>query len=250
MDILIALFFALVFAYLVVEPNHYINIIIEYINYFIVLIGLIVISIPIINQCWKIRNKQILKEKILDYLKSESEEDVSFKLFPDSDIQLKREILVKYDELYIEPNCKRFSNTEINDLVKYLMDSFLQPDKSKEKYLLLGDRGNGKTIILRKVLSKMGTAFKEGSSNVIPLFIEFSEVDFKNESLSQNLYQTLNKRRGLKISYEEFKQLENEYRFVFLLAGLDELSANVDSDFVNRFSDSHLFNHACISSCR
>ena len=148
---------------------------------------------------------------------------------------------VKKDlDLYVDLNGSRYlfdpskESVSLNKITKEFLDG------DQKVFLLLGDSGGGKTSFLRYVENEL---WKRWPSNKrIPLFISLPTLKLPfNEAISEALYE-----KGFTAA--EQKDLKNQYSFIFLLDGYDELKQKKNLFIGNKLNEWE--NSKTIITCR
>lgn len=132
------------------------------------------------------------------------------------------------------------------DVVEYLIEAVCQG----QRVLLLGEPGQGKTTVLKRVFTLMVDRFLRGhrTSEPIPLYIALREIaNFSGDALD-TLWAAL--KEDVPLSFEQFASLARQNRFVFLLDGFDEIRGALTQRAINERASSKVFTYPAILSCR
>ncbi|WP_158304574.1 NACHT domain-containing protein [Thermococcus barophilus] len=132
------------------------------------------------------------------------------------------------DEVFVDLPWKFLNKKEIrhDSLVLVIIDGMTMKNKS---YLVLSNPGQGKSILLKKIFSKVKDQYKK-NREFIPLFIEirkissFFEKHNNGKSFKTLLWKYLTEEEIPKfpLSYKEFENRINKGKIIFILDGLDE----------------------------
>lgn len=198
--------------------------------------------------------KKDMKTNILEFLNLQAKNALGVKLPTSDDVcnLLVRDI-VNNDKIYLEPEIKNCPyNPRDLSLVEYLVNNFFQPViQDNKNFLLLGEPGSGKTIILKRMFFILKSKFENENSDLVPIYLPFeTDLNILEGDISQNLYDFLTNHHSLDLSYEEFHSLEEENKIILLIDGLDEVSGKLDTNLVNKITRSSLFLYPCVLSCR
>ncbi len=87
--------------------------------------------------------------------------------------------IIEHGNLFIPPPWKLLhGSTASQNLTDYLMESLRQ----KQRILLLGDAGQGKTTILKLVFTRLADCFLEDPSSPLPIYVPLREHASFSES--------------------------------------------------------------------
>lgn len=189
-------------------------------------------------------------EIISTYLQKERE-DVFGTIAPGS-IKLLIGDIIGSDKLFISPPWANYlGSVRSEELIEYLV-SFLYSGKS---ILLLGQPGQGKTTILKRVFTIMVDRFLQKYNDIIPIYIPLREIAYSADRANGTLlwvWQHLHKKSSnqLPLTYDQFTSLLQKKRIVFLYDGLDEMAMELSQRSINECVNSEVFNLPSILSCR
>jgi len=199
--------------------------------------------------------KDCLKEKIKSWLRSEKEKILNEQIPGSRDITT-REIICD-DKLFIPIPWSRIPQKEEKnkkDLVTQIIDTVLI---NKENLVLLGNPGQGKTTILKKVFIKLIDKYISDKINEIPIYISFHDLP---EIQKYNKNNTLFFQYFLKSRYYELhfsddnakllSLLSSKKDIIYLLDGLDEITTELDQTVINKRLTDNIFNYFSILTCR
>lgn len=147
--------------------------------------------------------------------------------------------------LFIPPPWRNlYSTTSPKELVEYLTTTLL----ANQRVLLLGDAGQGKTIVLKQVFSIMVNHFLENSKHPFPLYIPLREFTYSTGDALDSLWAYL--RHRFPLSFEDFTYLVQNNQVAFLYDGFDEIKGELTQHSINDRASSNMFSHPSILSCR
>ncbi len=168
----------------------------------------------------------------------------------------KEEIFQRYIELS--------ANTKRNDvqIIEYLLKRIHEEKKNiqltdqegKALYTIFGDFGTGKTTVIKQLCYEMSKMYLAGESNKKPLYIELKDF-YNHKDIISFIHNAFRKQyRGIEVLPEAVMKEITEGKFLLLLDGFDEMSAqiSVESRFENLNKLSYLLNSKsiCILTCR
>jgi len=190
------------------------------------------------------------RQELATYLQREKEEIFSA-FTPGSTTLLVRDI-VGNDKLFIPlPWANYLGAVRSEDLIEYLIEAL----SKGERVLLLGEPGQGKTTVLKRVFTIMVDRFLRGSSEVIPIFIPLRDVTFRAEKDGATLswlgeYLCNKSWNPFPTSLEQFVSLVHKGQVIFLFDGFDEMTGELSQHRINERAASDVFYHPGILSCR
>lgn len=155
--------------------------------------------------------------------------------------------IVGKDGLFIRPAWKiSDGHTPSTDLVAHLIDILT----TGQRVLVLGEAGQGKTILLKQVFTLMVDRFlnEPHQTTPIPLYIPLREFP----SLTGNIFELLwsYMSEGFPLPFEGFTSLVRSNQIVFLLDGFDEVRGELTQRSINERASSKLFTLSTILTCR
>lgn len=131
-------------------------------------------------------------------------------------------------------------------VVEYLIEAVCQG----QRILLLGEAGQGKTTVLKRVFMLMVDRFLRGhgKSEPIPLYIALREIaNFTGDALD-TLWAAV--KEDFLLSFEQFASLARKNRFVFLFDGFDEIRGELTQRTINERASGKVFAYPAVLSCR
>jgi predicted NACHT family NTPase len=140
-----------------------------------------------------------------------------------------------------------YGDNQSEDLVGFLIDSLSQDNR----VLLLGEAGQGKTTILKRVFTIMVNRFMtnhRGHKLSIPVYIPLREFTFSGTDEVQLLWAHL--RKNFPLAFEDFAFLTRNNQITFLFDGFDEIKGDQTQTLINENAASGIFSHSAILSCR
>lgn len=199
--------------------------------------------------------KDCLKEKIDSWLCSEREKILNEQIPGSSDITT-REIICD-DKLFIPIPWSRIPQKEEKnnkDLVAQIVDTVLP---NKENLVLLGNPGQGKTTILKKVFIKLIEKYINDEINEIPIYISFHDLPEIQEYNENNIlfFHKFLKSRYCDLPFSDdngksLSLLSSKKGIIYLLDGLDEITTELDQNKINKSLTNNIFNYFSILTCR
>jgi len=138
----------------------------------------------------------------------------------------------------------------------YSMDILLGMVEKKEKILLLGDAGQGKTIALTWLYKKLVDRFIENKSDRIPLLIPLLEMRLlERESFEEeDLFNFLKGRSRLEnpfpFTLSRFHTLLVKEKIILLLDSFEEIPGDLNQDSIISRSNHFIFHSSSVLSCR
>lgn len=183
------------------------------------------------------------RRELAAYLEQERE-DILEALIPGStDLRVKD--IVKGSNLFIPPPWKDlYSTNQSTMLVAYLIEAI----SKGQRILLLGEPGQGKTTVLKRVFTIMVDHFLEKSANVFPIYIPLREFTFSEGDEIDLLWTHLHSRFPLPL--EDFTYLLCNDELFFLFDGFDEIKGELTQHSINARASTNIFSHPAILSCR
>ncbi len=196
--------------------------------------------------------KDCLKGNVKLWLCREREKILNEQIPGSSDITT-REIICD-DKLFIPIPWSRIPQKEEKnnkDLVAQIIDTVLP---NKENLVLLGNPGQGKTTILKKVFIKLIDKYISDKINRIPVYISFHDLPELGK-YGVNDIRFFQKFFDLRdydfpFSYNNIKSLSSNKDIIYLLDGLDEITTELNQTSINKNLKSIIFNYFSILTCR
>lgn len=136
--------------------------------------------------------------------------------------------------------------TPSTNLVRYLIDML----SAGKRILLLGDAGQGKTTVLKRVFNLLANRFLNGPKQTypIPLYIPLREFSSLAGSATEILWSHL--QDELPLSFDDFVSLMRKREFVFLFDGFDEIRGELTQQSINERAASKIFALPSVLTCR
>lgn len=198
--------------------------------------------------------KNISKEKVILYLKLERKKILN-EITPGSNEIKTREIICD-NQLFIPiPWSYLYKKKENDDkdLITRMIDiiSF-----NKGNLLLLGEPGQGKTTILKKVFIELISKYIDDKTDKfpIPIYISFHDLSKSREPDKNDIYilwEVLYRRNSaLPFNYDVFELLSQNNDVIYLLDGLDEMTSELNQTSINENLKSSIFDYSSILTCR
>jgi len=154
--------------------------------------------------------------------------------------------VVGSDELFIHLPWANYQGTvRSEELVEYLIQVLSQA----KQILLIGEPGQGKTTILKRIFTIMADRSLQGSSNVLPLYIPLRDVSYPADESGVWKY-LCNKRNPFPLTYKRFISLLRKNYIFFLFDGFDEIAMELSQRSINERTSSEIFSHLSLLSCR
>jgi len=153
--------------------------------------------------------------------------------------------IIEHGSLFIPPPWKLLhGSTASQDLADYLMESLRQ----KQRILLLGDAGQGKTTILKLVFTRLADCFLEDPSSPLPIYVPLREHSSFSEGALDILWMHVGEEFPL--PYEEFASLVRNKQIAFLFDGFDEMRGEITQHSINERAACKIFRYPSVLSCR
>ncbi|MGB9940257.1 NACHT domain-containing protein [Methanosarcina sp.] len=136
-------------------------------------------------------------------------------------------------------------------LVEYLVSAL----SLGKKILLLGDPGQGKTTIFKRVFAVMVDSFVWESSNIMPVYIPLRDFAYSADNNGRTLlklWEHLHTKPSnpLPLTYDQFTSRREKNCIVFLFDGLDEMVMEISQCSINESVHSDIFDLPSVLSCR
>jgi hypothetical protein len=119
---------------------------------------------------------------------------------------------------------------------------------ANQQVLLLGEPGQGKTIVLKQIFTIMVDRFLKNFKYPIPLYVPLREFTYPNADGFDLLWAYL--RHGFPLPLEDFRYLVQNNQVVFLYDGFDEIKGELTQHSINDRASSNMFSYISILSCR
>ena len=153
--------------------------------------------------------------------------------------------IIEHGSLFIPPPWKLLQgSTASQNLTDYLMESLRQ----KQRILLLGDAGQGKTTILKLVFTRLADCFLEDPSSPLPIYVPLREHASFSEGALDILWMHVGEEFPL--PYEEFASLVRNNQIAFLFDGFDEMRGEITQRSINERAACKIFRYPSVLSCR
>ena len=203
-------------------------------------------------------NEDYLKVKIKNWLCREKEKILELPIPGYSDIKT-REIICD-DKLFIPIPWSRIPQKEEKNnktLVAQIINTLLF---NKEKLILLGTPGQGKSTVLKKVFVKLVDRYISDKINQIPVYISFHDLfdlkkyndseenSGKNISFFREIFNSSG--NNFPFSCSETKALSLNKDIIYLLDGLDEITTELNQKSINENMKNIVFDFFSILTCR
>lgn len=159
--------------------------------------------------------------------------------------------IVGSDELFIHlPWANYQGAVRSEELIGYLIHVLSQA----KRILLLGEPGQGKTTVLKRVFTIMADRFLQGSRDVVPIYIPLRDVTHLADESGGTLlllWKFLrNKQNPFPMSYKHFISLLRKNGIIFLFDGFDEITVELSQRSINERISSEMFSPLSVLSCR
>ncbi|MBV9691550.1 MAG: NACHT domain-containing protein [Ktedonobacteraceae bacterium] len=149
--------------------------------------------------------------------------------------------------LFIPPPWKMLQGTStFTDLVEYLIDALVKG----QKILLLGDAGQGKTIVLKLIFTLLVKRFldKPVAASPLPFYIPLRDLPAMTGNAIDLLWSYVCDEFPL--PFDDFVSLVRSKQIVVLLDGFDEIKGELTQHSLNERVASKVFTWPSILSCR
>ena len=204
------------------ERLNYINIVVSILASVVGILGVIKV-VPVMIQFitkkipdvfWSSYLKKFLKSALVELGKSKATGTNHISL---SD-------LLFTDSFFIKLHWETYDGMEFSgELIDFLKDKL----ESGEKVLLVGESGQGKSTVLRRLFVMMADDFLHRRGKQAPIFIKLRELyAFANGPVTLDTLWSLLEKDNLNpfpLSFKKFAQLLRDCRVVLILDGLDEI---------------------------
>jgi len=166
-----------------------------------------------------------------------------------SQIQL-RDLLFE-NSLFIQPRWEYYGGIKSTGaLIDYLRTCL----RDGEKVLIVGESGQGKSTVMRRLFASMANEFLHRRSRQAPLYVRLHELyAFTNEAMTLEtlwLFLTKDSLNPFPLSFKKFANLVRSKKIVLLLDGLDEVQGTPDQNLINQVAGSKLFSFTSVLSSR
>src|SRR5258708_4100771 len=203
---------------------------------------------PLISEIWHqkspLKKRKKLKALIV-YLQQEKL-NLLESIAPGS-TNLRVKDIVEGGELFIAPPWKA-----VNDVSQYtkLMDYLIDRIDKNQRILLLGEAGQGKTIVLKQVFTIMVDRFLANPKKgvLIPIYVPLREFSFSGYDAIEMLWTRLQNKFPL--SFDDFNYLARNNHFTFLFDGFDEIRGELTQRSINERATNEIFSRTAVLSCR
>jgi predicted NACHT family NTPase len=111
-----------------------------------------------------------------------------------------------------------------------LIDDWIANPDVQESIAILGSYGTGKSSFARKIAWSYARKFKSGETVRMPLLIELKEFGSHQDLRSLITGYLVNRHRVKNYSYELFRALNREGRFLVIFDGFDEMKLGMTLD--------------------
>lgn len=156
------------------------------------------------------------------------------------------------DGLFLAPVWKWYQTAEANSahIIDLLVAQMARGET--EQYLLLGQAGQGKTTVMKKVYGSLLARFRNDDSEVIPIYFPLRESHFLATFSFGGFWEYLAHRpqNPLPLDYSTFVELSRRTQLILLLDGFDEATEKWTQRAINQYCASDLILSASILSCR
>lgn len=174
--------------------------------------------------------------------------------------QLKVRDLIESEDVFIPPGWCPYPPGEAEPVGQgqysadeKLQDHLIAKVLAGERVLLLGDPGQGKSTLLKRVYYELARRFRDKSSPVVPLYIPCRDLNIDQEAgrRLEGLYRYLHTRNNpLLLSEQEFRAAVKNRLLVMLFDGFDEIRGELNQDAINQRVNSDIFLNPGVLSCR
>lgn len=148
-----------------------------------------------------------------------------------------------FNEVYIDSDCEMFGDSKS----KIKKASGIIEIIQKNKCLISGDGGTGKTTILSKLFFEQKALYENESSHLLPLFVSMNGFKIKDLKLFRILEMYFN--RLLNKYMYPFYSADN-VEFMLLIDGFDEILGVKDNTQLKKCFESNSLSSHLVLSCR
>jgi energy-coupling factor transporter ATP-binding protein EcfA2 len=165
--------------------------------------------------------------------------------------QIRYRDLLFQDDLYIQPRWENYQGTpssgELTDFLK-------EKVKSGDKVLLVGESGQGKSTVLKRLFVTLADDYIHRRSRQVPIYIKLRELyAFTSELLTLNSLWAFLKggnRNPFPLEFEQFDRLARKKQIIFIFDGFDEIQSSPSQNVINMLASSKIFSFTSVLSCR
>lgn len=121
--------------------------------------------------------------------------------------------------------------------------------------LLLGDAGQGKTVVLKRLFEILAQKYINGEGDLLPIYIPLRQIELSIERSfnSEEFFQFLNgmkPRNPIPVSYPRFQNLAIKGKVVFLFDSFEEIPGDLSQGAIVNRANNPLFSYPSVLSCR
>jgi energy-coupling factor transporter ATP-binding protein EcfA2 len=189
------------------------------------------------------------KRRLRKFLKAELEEMGSS--FATGTNQIRFRDLLFEDDLFIQP---RWENYDGTPSAGELIESLVEKLKRGENVLLVGESGQGKSTVLKRLFVTLAREYIHRRGRQMPIYIKLRELyAFTDELLTLNSLWTFLKggnRNPFPLNFEQFTRLALNKQIIFLFDGFDEIQSSPSQNIINLLAGSRVFSFTSVLSCR
>jgi len=143
--------------------------------------------------------------------------------------------------LFIPPPWKNLhGTTPPTELVEYLIARI----SAGQRVLLLGEPGQGKTIVLKQVFTNLVDRFLKNPKGRVPMYVPLREFTYSSGDALDLLWAPL--RNRFPLSFEDFAYLVRDNQVIFLFDGFDEIKGELTQRAVNEMPSRMLCKEECL----